>query len=52
MLARMERKGLLEEVAGTVRRYSVYVPAQYDAAKPAALMVFQDGHSYLGGERD
>ena len=23
---------------GTVRRYSVYVPAQYDAAKPAALM--------------
>lgn len=35
---------------GTVRRYSVYVPAQYDAAKPAALMVFQDGHSYLGGD--
>ena len=32
---------------GTVRRYSVYVPAQYDAEKPAALMVFQDGHAYL-----
>jgi enterochelin esterase family protein len=30
----------------TVRRYSVYVPAQYDASKPAALMVFQDGHAY------
>lgn len=35
---------------GTVRRYSVYVPAQYDGADPAALMVFQDGHAYLGGE--
>lgn len=31
---------------GTVRRYSVYVPAQYDAAKPPALMVFLDGHAY------
>ncbi len=31
---------------GTKRRYSVYVPAQYDASKPAALMVFQDGHAY------
>lgn len=31
---------------GTVRRYSVYVPAQYDATKPAALMVFLDGHAY------
>lgn len=33
---------------GTVRRYSVYVPAQYDPSTPAALMVFQDGHAYLG----
>ncbi len=32
---------------GTVRRYSVYVPAQYDGTRPAALMVFQDGHAYL-----
>jgi enterochelin esterase-like enzyme len=32
---------------GTVRNYSVYVPAQYDARRPAALMVFQDGHAYL-----
>ncbi len=31
---------------GTVRDYWVYVPAQYDAAKPAALMVFQDGGGY------
>lgn len=28
---------------GTVRDYWVYVPAQYDASKPAAVMVFQDG---------
>ena len=32
---------------GTIRRYYVYVPAQYDASKPAALMVFQDGHAYI-----
>ena len=32
---------------GTKRRYSVYVPKQYDPAKPAALMVFQDGHAYV-----
>ena len=31
---------------GTKREYSVYVPAQYDPAKPACLMVFQDGHAY------
>ena len=33
---------------GTKRRYYVYVPSQYDETKPAALMVFQDGHSYVG----
>lgn len=32
---------------GTIRRYSVYVPAQYDSNKAAALMVFQDGHAYV-----
>lgn len=31
---------------GTVRDYWVYVPKQYDASKPAALMVFQDGGGY------
>ena len=36
---------------GTKRRYYVYVPKQYDAAKPAALMVFQDGHAYVSRER-
>lgn len=29
------------------REYYIYVPSQYDASKPAALMVFQDGHSYV-----
>ncbi|MEQ1799512.1 MAG: alpha/beta hydrolase-fold protein [Lacibacter sp.] len=28
------------------RNYYVYVPAQYDSSKPAALMVFQDGYAY------
>jgi enterochelin esterase-like enzyme len=32
---------------GTIRHWSIYVPAQYDGSKPAALMVFQDGHTYL-----
>lgn len=34
--------------AGTVRDYAVYVPAQYDKAKPAAVMVFQDGMGMYG----
>jgi enterochelin esterase-like enzyme len=37
---------------GTIRRYYVYVPAQYDAARPAALMVFQDGHAYISETGD
>jgi enterochelin esterase-like enzyme len=32
---------------GTVRDYWVYVPAQYDKSKPACVMVFQDGGSYV-----
>lgn len=31
---------------GTRREYQVYIPRQYDASKPAALMVFQDGGGY------
>ena len=31
----------------TTRHYWVYVPAQYDAASPARLMVFQDGHAFV-----
>ena len=31
---------------GTTHDYWVYIPAQYDSAKPAAVMVFQDGASF------
>jgi enterochelin esterase-like enzyme len=31
---------------GTARTWWIYVPKQYDAAKPACLMVFQDGGGY------
>ena len=31
---------------GTRREYSVYLPAQYKAEEPAALMVFMDGRTY------
>jgi len=38
---------------GTIRRCGVYIPAQYDGSKPAALMVFQDGvRNYLGEDQD
>jgi enterochelin esterase family protein len=36
-----------EVFPGTIREYFVYVPAQYDSEKPAAVMVFQDGHTYV-----
>jgi len=36
----------------TVRQYWVYVPARYDVAKPAAVMVFQDGHKYVNTEQE
>lgn len=32
---------------GTLHDYCVYVPAQYNAAKPASLMIFQDGQAWL-----
>lgn len=33
---------------GMETNYWVYLPAQYDAATPAALMVWQDGHLLIG----
>jgi gluconolactonase len=39
---------------GTTRAVSVYIPAQYNAAKPACLMIYQDGAGYVsetGGSR-
>ncbi len=35
---------------GTERNYWVYVPAQYHAARPAAVMVFQDGAGFVREE--
>jgi enterochelin esterase-like enzyme len=34
--------------ADTARDCWIYIPAQYDGSKPAALMVFQDGGGYVG----
>ena len=41
-----------EVFGGTIREYYVYVPAQYDldGFDKAAVMVFQDGHAYVGEE--
>ena len=36
----------------TAREYWIYVPAQYDASVPAAVMVFQDGHKYVNVEQE
>lgn len=31
-------------IAGTVRQYWLFIPAQYDESEPASVLVFQDGH--------
>src|ERR1700686_2955260 len=36
----------------TTRHYWIYVPAQYDAAKSACLMIFQDGHAFVNTNGD
>lgn len=36
-----------EAYPGTLHDYCVYVPAQYDRTRPAALMIFQDGQAWL-----
>lgn len=41
-----------EAYPGTLHDYCVYVPAQYDPAKPAALMIFQDGQAWLRSTGD
>ena len=45
-----ERARRSEVFPDTIRRYWIYVPAQYDATKPTAVMVFQDGHAYVDRE--
>jgi len=37
---------------GTAHTYWVYVPAQYDKAKPASLMVFNDGQAFKNEKGD
>jgi enterochelin esterase family protein len=37
---------------GTQHTYWVYVPAQYDPATPASLMIFQDGQAFMNPEAD
>jgi len=37
---------------GTLHDYWIYVPAQYDAAQPAALMVFNDGQAFVNPDGD
>src|SRR5262249_38009921 len=37
---------------GTTRDWWVYLPAQYDAGKPACVMVFQDGGAYVDTTKD
>lgn len=39
-----------EAYPGTQHTYWVYVPAQYDPAKPASLMVFNDGQAFMETE--
>ena len=36
---------------GTIRKYWVYTPAQYDGSEPACVMVFQNGQNYVSEER-
>jgi enterochelin esterase family protein len=41
-------KTLQSTIYGYGFRYRTYKPASYQAGKPAALMIFQDGHHYTG----
>lgn len=38
--------------AGTQHTYWVYVPAQYDPAKPASLMIYNDGQAFMNPDGD
>ncbi|MSQ96494.1 MAG: esterase family protein [Gemmataceae bacterium] len=37
---------------GTAHTYWIYVPAQYDKAKPASLMIFNDGQAFKNEKGD
>src|SRR5207249_1448402 len=51
---KIEQMGTFESkiFPNTKREWSVYVPAQYKPDGKAAIMVFQDGHSYVGPKGD
>src|SRR5881394_1627354 len=37
---------------GTQHTYWIYVPAQYDPAAPASLMIYNDGQAFMAPEGD
>ena len=41
-----------EAYPGTQHTYWVYVPAQYDGAAPASLMIFNDGQAFMNPDGD
>jgi enterochelin esterase-like enzyme len=41
-----------EVYPGTTHTYWVYVPAQYDPATPASLMIFNDGQAFMAPDGD
>src|SRR3954447_3626035 len=41
-----------EAYPGTSHTYWIYVPAQYDPAVPASLMIFNDGQAFIAPEGD
>ena len=46
---KVEKRTIASQVfPDTNRDMYLYVPAQYDGSSPAAVMVFQDGHAYVG----
>jgi len=43
---------LSQAYPGTQHTYWIYVPAQYDPATPASLMIFNDGHAFMDPDGD
>jgi enterochelin esterase-like enzyme len=41
-----------EVFPGTAHTYWVYIPAQYDASRPASLMIFNDGQAFKNEKGD
>jgi len=43
---------LSQAYPGTQHTYWIYVPAQYDPATPASLMIYNDGQAFMSPEGD